>query len=50
LFEFSLGGKWLHLLKEIAPGLRRVAVMLAYNLTRALNIVGIKPMMAAVGA
>jgi putative ABC transport system substrate-binding protein len=25
--EFSLGGKWLNLLKEIAPGLKRVAVM-----------------------
>jgi putative ABC transport system substrate-binding protein len=27
LFEFSLGGKWLDLLKEIAPGLARIAVM-----------------------
>jgi putative ABC transport system substrate-binding protein len=27
LFEFSLAGKWLNLLKEIAPGLKRVAVM-----------------------
>src|SRR5215471_19719096 len=27
LFEFSLGGKWLNLLKEIAPDLKRVAVM-----------------------
>jgi putative ABC transport system substrate-binding protein len=27
LFEFSLGGKWLNLLKEIAPALKRVAVM-----------------------
>jgi putative ABC transport system substrate-binding protein len=25
--EFSLGGKWLNLLKEIAPGLKRVAVL-----------------------
>jgi putative ABC transport system substrate-binding protein len=25
--EFSLGGEWLNLLKEIAPGLKRVAVM-----------------------
>jgi putative ABC transport system substrate-binding protein len=25
--EFSIGGKWLNLLKEIAPGLKRVAVM-----------------------
>ena len=28
-FEFSIGGKWLDLLKEMAPGLARVAVM--YN-------------------
>jgi putative ABC transport system substrate-binding protein len=27
LFEFSLGGKWLNLLKEITPHLKRVAVM-----------------------
>jgi putative ABC transport system substrate-binding protein len=27
MFEFSLGGKWLNLLKEIAPALKRVAVM-----------------------
>ena len=27
LFEFSLGGKWLNLLKEIAPGIKRVAVV-----------------------
>jgi ABC-type uncharacterized transport system substrate-binding protein len=27
MFEFSVGGKWLDLLKEIAPGLARVAVM-----------------------
>jgi DGQHR domain-containing protein len=27
LFEFSLGGKWLNLLKEIAPDLKRVAVL-----------------------
>src|SRR5262249_9851197 len=27
LFEFSMGGKWLELLKEIAPGVMRVAVM-----------------------
>ena len=26
-FEFSVGGKWLELLKEIAPGLSRVGVM-----------------------
>ena len=27
LYEFSIGGKWLDLLKEISPGLRNVAVM-----------------------
>ena len=27
VWEFSIGGKWLELLKEIAPGLRRVAVL-----------------------
>ena len=26
-YEFSIGGKWLDLLKEMAPGLARVAVM-----------------------
>jgi putative ABC transport system substrate-binding protein len=26
-FEFSIGGKWLDLLKEIAPGLERVGIM-----------------------
>jgi len=26
-FEFSLGGKWLDLLKGVAPGLARVAIM-----------------------
>ena len=27
LFEYSMGGKWLQLLKEIAPGVTRVAVL-----------------------
>jgi len=27
LFEYSIGGKWLELLREIAPGTRRVAVL-----------------------
>jgi putative ABC transport system substrate-binding protein len=27
VYEFSIGGKWLDLLKEVAPGLARVAVM-----------------------
>jgi putative tryptophan/tyrosine transport system substrate-binding protein len=27
LFEYSIGGKWLELLKEISPGIKRVAVL-----------------------
>jgi putative ABC transport system substrate-binding protein len=27
LFEYGLSGKWLELLKEIAPGVMRVAVL-----------------------
>jgi putative ABC transport system substrate-binding protein len=27
LFEYSIGGKWLELLKEMAPGIKRVAVL-----------------------
>ena len=27
IYEYSLGGKWLELLKEIAPGVKRVAVL-----------------------
>jgi putative ABC transport system substrate-binding protein len=27
VYEFSIGGKWLDLLKEVAPGLAGVAVM-----------------------
>ena len=27
LFEYSIGGKWLDLLKQIAPGVTRVAVL-----------------------
>ena len=27
MFEYSLAGKWLELLKEIAPEIRRVAVL-----------------------
>jgi putative ABC transport system substrate-binding protein len=33
MFEFSVGGKWLELLKEIAPGLARVGVMFKLPLT-----------------
>jgi putative ABC transport system substrate-binding protein len=28
LFEFTLGGKWLELLSEIVPGLKRVVIMI----------------------
>jgi putative ABC transport system substrate-binding protein len=31
-FEISLGGKWLNLLKDVAPGLKRVAVMFSPDL------------------
>jgi putative ABC transport system substrate-binding protein len=27
IFEYSMSGKWLELLKELAPGLKRVAVI-----------------------
>jgi putative ABC transport system substrate-binding protein len=32
-YEYSLGGKWLELLKEIAPGVKRVAVLRDPHLT-----------------
>jgi putative ABC transport system substrate-binding protein len=35
-FEVTIGGKWLQLLKEIAPGVRRVAVV--YNQNIAANV------------
>ena len=35
-FETAIGGKWLELLKEIAPGVRRVAVV--YNRKIAANV------------
>src|ERR1019366_5895609 len=35
-FETAIGGKWLQLLKEIAPGVRRVAVV--YNQKIAANV------------
>jgi putative tryptophan/tyrosine transport system substrate-binding protein len=35
-FEVAIGGKWLQLLKEIAPGVRRVAVV--YNQNIAANV------------
>src|SRR5207344_2893879 len=35
-FEASLGGKWLELLSEIAPGLKRAAIM--FNPDIAFNI------------
>ena len=37
--EPSLGGKWLELLKEIVPGLRRVAVIFNPETLRGLHIV-----------
>src|SRR5262249_7584366 len=35
-FEFGLSGKWLELLKELAPGLTRVAVLREPGLTAAI--------------
>ena len=37
LFEASLGGKWLELLSEIVPGLKRVAIMFNPDPTTALT-------------
>src|SRR5215831_4081531 len=45
-FEFSIGGKWLELLKEVSPGLTRVTVIAnpanptAYPLARVIEDVG----------
>jgi putative tryptophan/tyrosine transport system substrate-binding protein len=36
-FEFSMGGKWLELLKEIVPGLRRVAVIFSRDTAAAVT-------------
>ena len=35
-FETAIGGKWLQLLREIAPGVRRIAVV--YNQDIAANV------------
>jgi hypothetical protein len=40
-YEFSIGGKWLGLLKEVAPGVRRVAII--------RNTVHIRPAITSVG-
>jgi putative ABC transport system substrate-binding protein len=38
VYEFSIGGKWLELLKQIAPGITRVAVLRDANLAVATNV------------
>jgi len=37
MFEYSLSGKWLELLKEISPGLKRVAVLRDSNSTAGIG-------------
>ena len=37
-FEATLGGKWLELLSEIAPGLKRAAVMFNPDSTRHIGL------------
>jgi putative tryptophan/tyrosine transport system substrate-binding protein len=44
-FETAIGGKWLELLKEIAPGVRRVAVV--YNQKIAANVAFLRTAEAA---
>jgi putative ABC transport system substrate-binding protein len=36
-FEATLGGKWLELLSEIAPGLKRAAIMFNPDINRVLD-------------
>jgi putative ABC transport system substrate-binding protein len=38
IYEFSIGGKWLDLLKQIAPNLARVAVLRDSTLAVAMNV------------
>src|SRR5262245_33843931 len=38
VYEFSIGGKWLELLKQIAPGITRVAVLRDASLAVATNV------------
>jgi putative ABC transport system substrate-binding protein len=40
LFEYSMGGKWLELLKEIAPGIRRAAVVRDPALSQGTGLFG----------
>jgi putative tryptophan/tyrosine transport system substrate-binding protein len=47
-FEVAIGGKWLQLLKEIAPGVRRVAVV--YNQNIAANVAFLHAAEAASGS
>ena len=49
LYEYSIGGKWLELLKEIAPGMRRAAVIRDAALTAGGRPVGCHPGRSAIG-
>ena len=40
-FEYSLGGKWLELLKEIAPGVTRVAVLRDTAIPAGIGLFGV---------
>ncbi len=40
-FEYSLGGKWPELLKEIAPGLTRAAVLRDFAITAGIGLFGV---------
>src|SRR5262249_60439444 len=43
VFDYSIGGKWLELLKEIAPRVTRVAVLLAVSLAAGPSPVYARP-------
>ncbi len=49
LFEYSMSGKWLELLKEIAPGVRRAAVIRDPALAGGGRPVGCHPSRGAIG-
>jgi putative ABC transport system substrate-binding protein len=45
-FEYSLGGKWLELLKQIAPSLTRAAVLRDHAITAGIGLFGVVQAMA----
>ena len=48
-FEFSMSGKWLELLKEIAPAVKRVAVVRSVRGGIALMVEGVSDQDASLG-